>query len=98
PTPAESRLWEELRGEKLGLQFRRQHAIDNYIVDFVCIRAKLIVEADGGIHDDPEQADYDAGRTALLQEYGFRVLRFSNEEILTNTPQVVSEIQAAIRS
>jgi len=98
PTPAEARLWQELRGEKLGLQFRRQHAIDTYIVDFVCMRAKLIVEADGGIHADPEQAEYDAGRTALLQEYGFQVLRFSNEEILNNTPQVVAKIQEAVRS
>ncbi|RZK32969.1 MAG: endonuclease domain-containing protein [Hymenobacter sp.] len=97
PTEAEARLWQELRGEKLGAQFRRQHAIDTYIVDFVCMRAKLIVEADGGIHTDPEQAEYDAGRTALLQEYGFQVLRFTNEEILEQTPRVIANIRQAIQ-
>ncbi|MGI4870054.1 MAG: endonuclease domain-containing protein, partial [Janthinobacterium lividum] len=97
PTEAEARLWQELRGEKLGMQFRRQHAIDTYIVDFICIRAKLIVEADGGIHSEPEQADYDAGRTAMLQEYGYQVLRFSNEEILNHTQTVISKIRQVIR-
>ncbi|MDO7875048.1 endonuclease domain-containing protein [Hymenobacter sp. ASUV-10] len=71
PTPAEQLLWQELRGHKLGFQFRRQHAIAEYIVDFVCLRTWLIVEVDGEVHDGQEAVEYDGGRTHTLQEYGF---------------------------
>ncbi|SMC00358.1 protein of unknown function DUF559 [Hymenobacter roseosalivarius DSM 11622] len=87
PTPAEDHLWQTLRGAQLGVRFRRQHAIKQFIVDFVCLAAWLIVEVDGGIHAD--QADYDAGRTHELQECGFLVLRFSNEEVLNDTAKVL---------
>ncbi|GAA4361202.1 hypothetical protein GCM10023185_28100 [Hymenobacter saemangeumensis] len=97
PTEAEEALWLRLRREQLGVQFRRQHAIASYIVDFVSIGAKLVVEADGGIHQNPEQAEYDAGRTQLLEEYGFRVLRFANETILKQPQAVIAEIQQALQ-
>ncbi len=67
PTPAENHLWQELRGNKLGAPFRRQHAIESFIVDFVCLAAWLIVEVDGSIHDEIGQAEYDVGRTYELE-------------------------------
>ncbi|TGE26065.1 endonuclease domain-containing protein [Hymenobacter aquaticus] len=93
PTPAENHLWQELRAHKLGVQFRRQHAIQQFIVDFVCLQAWLIIEVDGSIHADIDQAEYDGGRTHNLQEAGFLVLRFTNEEVLHNTPQVLQTIR-----
>jgi very-short-patch-repair endonuclease len=96
PTEAEHALWQELRGGRVGAKFRRQHPIDRYIVDFVCISSGLVVETDGGGHDAPDQADYDTGRSALLWELGFRVLRFSNEQVLNDLPVVLAAIKAAL--
>ena len=81
-TPAEAKLWELLRGNQLGVKFRRQHSIDRYIVDFICLSNKLIVELDGAGHLEPDQADYDRGRSASLAELGYQVLRFSNAQAL----------------
>ncbi|MBC6609824.1 endonuclease domain-containing protein [Hymenobacter sp. BT507] len=92
PTPAEDHLWQELRTHKLGVQFRRQHAIQQFIVDFVCLKAWLIIEVDGSIHNETEQAEYDGGRTHNLQDAGFLVLRFTNEDVLHNTSQVLQTI------
>ena len=91
-TPAEDHLWQKLRGNKLGAPFRRQHAIKQFIVDFVCLAAWLIIEVDGSIHAEISQAEYDGGRTHELQEIGFLVLRFTNEEVLGNTPGVLQTI------
>lgn len=96
PTEAEAVLWRAVRGGQVGAKFRRQHVIDRYIGDFVSIGPKLVVEADGGGHDDPEQRDYDNGRTARLEELGYRVLRFSNEQILTKLPEVLAAVRAAV--
>ena len=93
PTPAEDALWQAVRGQKLGVAFRRQHAIAGYIVDFVALTDKLIVELDGGIHDAPDQADYDQGRTQLLEEHGYQVIRFSNQEVLHSLTIVLQKIQ-----
>ena len=91
-TPAENHLWQELRGNKLGASFRRQHAITQFIVDFVCLTAWLIIEVDGSVHADLSEAEYDGGRTHELQECGFLVLRFTNEQVLHNTPSVLKII------
>ncbi|GAA4363629.1 DUF559 domain-containing protein [Hymenobacter saemangeumensis] len=91
-TPAENHLWHELRGNKLGAPFRRQHAIGPFIVDFVCLAAWLIIEVDGSIHGDASQAEYDGGRTHELQECGFLVIRFTNAEVLSRTPSVLQTI------
>ncbi|WP_230687600.1 endonuclease domain-containing protein [Hymenobacter ruricola] len=96
PTEAENVLWQALRGGKVGAKFRRQHPIDRYIVDFVCIDTKLVVETDGDVHLSPEQRDYDAGRSALLAEMGFRVLRFSNEQVLEELDAVLDAIKGAL--
>jgi very-short-patch-repair endonuclease len=93
-TDAERRLWAALRDRRLaGYKFRRQHPIGPFIVDFACTRHGLIVEADGGQHqEDP----CDARRTAWLESRGWRVLRFWNNDILANTEGVVSTILEAL--
>lgn len=90
-TDAEKRLWQALRNRQLqGHKFRRQHPIPPYIVDFVCLERRLIVELDGGQH--AESQAYDASRTAALERLGYRVLRFWNNEILGNTQAVLEAI------
>ncbi len=80
-TKAEDDLWQLLRNSQLGVKFRRQHPIDRYIVDFVALQNKLIVEVDGGYHDDPAQQHYDTVRAKALNDIGFEVIRFTNEEV-----------------
>jgi leucyl-tRNA synthetase len=93
-TKAENLLWQELRDHKLGveLKFRRQHSIDAFIVDFICISKRLIVEVDGGYHENEEQKAYDEERTNRLNELGFEVIRFTNDEVINNTKQVLKAI------
>jgi len=93
PTEAEKLLWEELRGQKLGVMFRRQHAIESYIVDFVTMPDQLVVEVDGAVHVEAGQAEYDAGRTFTLQELGYQVLRFTNQQVENQLDEVVSAIR-----
>ena len=93
PTPAENALWQELRAARLGAKFRRQHAIEFFIVDFVCLGHRLIIEVDGDIHQDTSQAEYDQGRTHALTELGFHELRFTNAQVLHQMPQVLATIQ-----
>jgi very-short-patch-repair endonuclease len=89
PTDAENKLWWLLRSRKLGgFKFRRQVPLGNYILDFYCHEARLVVEADGGQHDDPTGQSYDARRTVYLQSQGIRVLRFWDNEVLTQTEAV----------
>jgi very-short-patch-repair endonuclease len=91
-TEAEKRLWAILRNRNLeGWKFRRQVSIDSYIVDFCCIRARLIVEIDGDQHADARKR-YDDARTRELEARGFRVLRFWNSEVLQKTDGVIQEI------
>jgi leucyl-tRNA synthetase len=92
-TEAEDALWQELRGSKLEVKFRRQHAIDAFIVDFVSLQDALIIEADGGYHENEEQKLYDENRTRILNEIGFTVIRFTNEEILGKMDLVKTKIQ-----
>ncbi len=95
PTPAEVRLWSHLRLKNLdGARFRRQYPIEGYIVDFCCIKARLIVEVDGSQHAD--NAAYDERRTQILERQGFRVLRFWNGEVMQNIGGVVEAIFAAL--
>jgi lysyl-tRNA synthetase class 2 len=95
PTDAERRLWSKLRYEQLeGQKFRRQAPVGPYIVDFVCFPMRLIIEADGGQHATDERRD--AVRTAWLEAQGFRVLRFWNNEVLSNTEGVLETIRNII--
>jgi very-short-patch-repair endonuclease len=94
PTTAERVLWQRLRGSQLGVRFRRQHAIGSYIVDFYAPAAKLVIDVDGEIHQT--QVDADRVRDGYLRAAGLRVSRFSNEEVLYQTDQVVSKIRAEL--
>ena len=93
----EKRLWNLLKGKRFhGLKFRRQYPIGNYIVDFVSVEIKLVIEIDGGQHNEPDSIEYDAKRTGFLEEHGYRVLRFWNNDIYTNIDGVISELERVI--
>ena len=98
PTPQEDVMWQELRNEKLFAKFRRQHVIENYIPDFVCLENKLIIEIDGDIHQVPENIEHDLGRTQELEKLGYTVLRFTNDEVENNLPKVLIEINNKIKA
>jgi very-short-patch-repair endonuclease len=94
-TDVERWLWQKIRNRQLlNLKFRRQFPIDRYIVDFVCLELKLIIELDGSQHI--EQAAYDERRRACLEQRGFRVIRFWNNDILNNGDGVLEKIQLVI--
>ncbi len=91
PTDTERHLWQYLRSSQLnGCKFRRQEVLGDYIVDFVCFEPKLIIELDGGQH--AEQAVYDEERTTYLKGLGYEVMRFWNDEVLTQTKVVLEKI------
>src|SRR5579864_2156041 len=97
PTDAEICLWSRLRRKQLeGFRFRRQQPIGPFIVDFFCPEAKLIIEVDGGQHDN--DAARDAARTRWLEKAGHRVVRFWNYDVLTNTDGVLLTILDDLRS
>lgn len=93
-TPEETKLWKALRGNRLGIRFRRQHAIGPYVVDFCCIKRHLVIELDGSQH--LEQQAYDAERTAYLEYLGYRVLRFWNNEVMKDIEGVLRAIEIAL--
>lgn len=95
-TPAERILWKELRTNKLnGLHFRRQQIVHGYFADFYCHQHELIVELDGGIHE--LQKEYDAEREEFLVALGFRIIRFTNEDITGNLKGVLQKIVDACK-
>lgn len=96
PTEAESVLWPFLSGDKMGAHFRRQHPVFGYIPDFICISHRLIIEVDGGYHFEGEQPEKDEERTLQVNQAGYVVLRFTNEEVLCNTDVVLEEIADAL--
>ena len=96
-TSAEEKLWPYLRNRKFkGLKFCRQHPIDRFIVDYICIEKQLVIEVDGAIHNTSEQKKYDKNRTVVLGEYGLTVIRFTNNEILNDVFKVLKEIEKYI--
>ena len=90
PTPSERRLWSALRRDRLGVSFRRQQPIGPFVVDFFCAGHRLIVEVDGPIHES--QQERDAERQRLLEACGYRVVRFTAEDVEHNPPQVIAAI------
>jgi len=91
PTPAEDVLWQTLRNRQIrGLKFRRQHAIERFIVDFICVEKRLIIECDGEIHQYTQEED--AIRQQYLEAHGFFVMRFDNEDVLQRLPMVIKTI------
>jgi len=96
-TPAETILWQQLRrGWMDGDRFRRQHAIGRFILDLYCAQRKLAIELDGAHHAEAEQAMRDQARTAALERYGIRVLRFRNEEVTADLESVIKRIADAL--
>ena len=89
-TPAERKLWSRIRNNQLEVNFRRQHAIGNYIPDFCSPKAKLVIELDGSQH--LEQEEYDKERTELLEAQGYKVLRFWNNDVMNNIEGVILAI------
>lgn len=97
PTPAEQHLWQYLRNRAvLGHKFRRQHPIDRFVVDFICLEAALIIEVDGDIHQ--YTADEDAIRQDFLESLGFRVIRFTNEQVIRGIDEVLRQIEEVLIS
>jgi len=95
-TEAEQRLWYHLRAHRfMGLKFKRQKPIGPFIVDFVCLSHKLIVEVDGGQHQG--QRDYDCQRDTWLRQKGFTVLRFWNHQVLNQTDTILEAIRLAVK-
>jgi very-short-patch-repair endonuclease len=91
PTQAETYLWELLRNRQLGgYKFRRQHAINRFVVDFYCAQAQLIIEIDGMIHQS--QVVEDRERQSILESLGFHVIRFTNEQVLAEPGLVIEQI------
>ena len=95
-TKEENLLWYRFL-RKYPLQFRRQYVIGNYIADFFCHKAKLVVELDGSQHYEPEKQAYDRERTSYLESQGLLVLRFSNLDVLRNFPNVCEAIDDAVK-
>ena len=90
-TPAEDKLWQRLRNNQYGSKVRRQHVIEGFIIDFAFLNEKLLIEVDGDYHNDSEQKKYDDSRTEYLQSLGYKLIRFTNDEVINNF-QKVSEI------
>ena len=97
-TEAEQILWEQLRTKKIEYKFRRQHIVDEFIVDFICIEKNLIIEVDGKYHNTKEQQEADDLRTKILTELGFKVIRFTNEDVIGNLEQVLEKISQELKS
>jgi very-short-patch-repair endonuclease len=96
-TDAERSLWRVLRSRQIaGHKFRRQQPLGRFIVDFVCLEKRLVVEVDGGQHHQQRQATYDSERTTWLEQVGFRVLRFWDHEILKEIEAVKETIARAL--
>lgn len=95
-TEAEKCLWNYLRGNSLGVRFRKQQVIDDYIVDFACLSKQLVIELDGGYHFEKEQMEFDRIRTEQLEYLGFKVIRFTNEEVFCNIEKVLETIKLSL--
>lgn len=96
PTEAEEFLWKYLKAGQLGVKFRRQHPIGDYIADFICLSANMIIEIDGSVHYTDEGIDHDNVRDAQLKAFGFTILRFDNFDVLNNTSKVLTAINKYI--
>ena len=96
-TDAERKLWRLLHSRRFdGAKFRRNHPIGNFFADFCCLKARLVIELDGGQHAEETQAAYDRRRTEHLRSRGFKVIRFWNEEILKEPERVLEQIYGAL--
>ena len=97
-TESEEFLWQAIRAKKIGYKIRRQHVVNGYIADFINLEKGVIIEVDGGIHLGKEQKEKDDFRTSVLEECGFRVLRFTNDEVLNDLQSVIDKIRGFLDS
>ena len=95
-TDAARKMWSRLRNRQLGPTFRREYSVGPYFADFCSLEALLIIEVDGGHHDEPHQRRYDEERTRYLEGAGFRVIRFWDPEVLKETDSVIDQIRSAL--
>lgn len=96
-TQAEILMWDQLKNKQFkGYKFRRQHPIHYFIVDFYCHALKLVVEIDGKYHESEEQKKEDLNRTELLQFQGLKIIRFSNEEVMSDMDLVIKKLEEEI--
>lgn len=98
PTVAEAIVWKYIRNKQLGVKFRRQHPIGDYIADFIDFSSKLIIEIDGSIHNLPNQISHDEQRSYFLQSQGYKVIRFTNNEVIGDIDNVILKIQEYINN
>ena len=96
-TPAEQILWEVLKNRQLeGYKFRRQHPICRYIADFYCHELRLVIELDGGVHEEIDQQEHDSNRDLVIREFSVRILRFKNQEVINDPKNVVEKVKALL--
>ena len=96
-TPAEKILWKRLRNRQVkGFRFRRQHPIKDFIVDFFCYDAMLVIEIDGTVHNEVSQAERDEQRTLILKRLGINEIRFTNDEVLNQTNKVIIKVESLL--
>ena len=96
-TVAERVLWEHIRHDALGVKILRQHIIGDFIVDFLAPNERLVIEVDGAYHAEARQKEDDEMRTEMLLKKGYKVIRFSNEEVLYDTDMTITKIKEALR-
>lgn len=96
PTEAERLLWKYLSTNTMGVHFRQQHPVMDYIPDFACLKLKLLIEVDGGYHFEGEQPERDTERTHNLESEGYTIIRFTNEEVLNNIDNTLERIVQSI--
>src|ERR1043165_5806560 len=93
-TTVESALWSAISNKQLfKLKFRRQHPLNFFIADFYCHKLKLVIEVDGDIHDAADQKQYDSSRTEELNDFGIKVIRFTNDQLLNQADDVLTSIR-----
>ncbi len=95
-TEAEKIIWDNLRANQIGFKIRRQHLMDKYIVDFICLEKSIIIEIDGKYHE--QRKEEDDNRTVVLESLGYKVIRFTNEEVIVQTDVVINKIKAALNA
>ena len=98
PTEAESFLWHNLKDKNLGVRFRRQYVVGDYIADFICFEKKIVIEVDGAYHFNGIQIIKDSIRSNYIKEMGYDVIRFTNNEIMCEPEQVINEIKNYINN
>ena len=97
-TKAEKLMWSQLSKKQLGVKFRRQHPIDQYIADFYCHELRLVIEVDGEIHNEPDIFENDRNRDSVMKDLGINVLRFSNSQIINSITEVRYIVLESIRN